>query len=78
MSKPLFMWGTSGTNTVPTWMQPEPTVDVEKARLSCLELVMAEVINKAEYRKLIKMLYSPDQENWVVADEIIKTKINEL
>jgi len=53
-------------------------VNLEKLRLQCLELVMAEVISKSEYRKLIKMLYSPDHENWVMAEEILKTKISEL
>lgn len=53
-------------------------VDAQALQLQVLMLFMTEEISKLEYKRLVKMLFSPDKENHVVAYEIIKTKIQEL
>lgn len=53
-------------------------VAAQAIELQLLMLFMTEEISKLEYKRLIKMLFSPDKENHIVAYEIIKTKIEQL
>lgn len=60
---------------------PEPKVqaiDTEELRRRGLELRMARVLNSKEYRRILSLTLSPDEENHVMAEQIINAKIKEL
>ena len=46
--------------------------------LNILKLHSAEIIDTAEFRRLLSLLNSPDEENLVVAVEVINNKMKEL
>jgi len=55
--------------------QERPWIDVQALERRALQLFMLDVISKEECKGLFKQLWSPDYENHVVADEIIKEKL---
>ena len=58
--------------------QDRPWIDTQGLQNKAINLFLLEVITPAEYKTLLKQLWSPDYENHVVADEIINNKIKSM
>lgn len=52
--------------------------DLEEVKDKARLLRMAEVITPGEFRRVLKLIYSPDHENHLMAQEIVNQKMSEL
>lgn len=61
-----------GSDGIPIYL------DVYGLTQKAMSLVLSEDITKDEYKRIVRMLYSVDMENHLIADIIINNKIKEL